>query len=331
MPDTQPTPTEPERRPRSSAPIIVAIGASAGGLDAATKLVTALPAQTTSKGNGLAFILVQHLDPHHESMMADLLAGHTSMSVKQAVDGAAIAADHIYIIPPGSYLAVAEGKLQLSKPTAPRGSRLPFDFLLQSLAGDCPERTIGVVLSGTGADGSLGLKALHDAGGFNIAQDPDDAEYDGMPSAAIAAGAIDLVLPVTEIAAALVDPKRRIAGVEAPVVDPACLPEIIELLRTSTAHDFTLYKMGTLQRRVERRMGLAGLDAMSDYLDRLQSDATELDLLANDLLINVTNFFRDAPVFDMLAKKIVPDMVRDHPDGLPLRIWIAGCSTGEEA
>ena len=332
MPDKQRKPKKPARGLRMPAPVIVAIGASAGGLEAATKLISALPAQTTSKGNGLAFILVQHLDPHHESMMAEILAGHTSMTVEQTVDGATIAADHIYVIPPGSYLAVADGKLHLSKPTAPHGSRLPFDFLLQSLAGDCPERTIGVILSGTGADGSVGLKALHDAGGFNIAQAPDEAEYNGMPNAAIAAGVIDLVLPVSEIAAALVDPKRRVADAdEASATDPAGLSDIIELLRTSTNHDFTLYKMGTLQRRIERRMGLAGLDAMPDYLKKLRSNPVEMELLANDLLINVTSFFRDAPVFDMLAKTILPDMVRDHADGLPLRVWIAGCSTGEEA
>ena len=189
-----------------------------------------------------------------------------------------------------------------------------------------------MVLSGTGADGSLGLKALKGAGGFTIAQDPDEAEYNGMPSAAIDASAIDLVLPVADIAAALVDPKRRIAKMDkAPLADAQCLPDIIELLRSSTNHDFTLYKMGTLQRRVERRMGLAGLDKMSDYLRQLRSHPVELELLAKDLLINVTSFFRDVSVFVMLAKTTVPDMVRDQPAGLPIRIWIAGCSTGEEA
>lgn len=306
---------------------IVAIGASAGGLDACTKLIASLPAQT-----GIAFILIQHLDPHHESMMADLLAGHTMMSVEQAEDGATIVPDHLYIIPPGSYLSVAAGRLQLSKPNARHGARLPFDFLLYSLAEDCPERTIGVVLSGTGADGSLGLKALHNAGGFTIAQNPDEAEYGGMPSAAMAVGAVDLSLPIGKIAAALIDPKSRTSQTEkASGADDACLPEIIDLLRTAASHDFTLYKMGTLQRRVQRRMGLAVVDDMADYLERLRSDPAELELLAKDLLINVTSFFRDTPVFDTLAANIVPDMVRDQPPDLPLRIWIAGCSTGEEA
>jgi two-component system, chemotaxis family, CheB/CheR fusion protein len=306
---------------------IVAIGASAGGLDACTRLISALPAHT-----GMAFILIQHLDPDHESMMADLLAGHTSMTVQQASDGDLIAPEHLYIIPPGSYLSVADGKLHLSIPGPRHGARLPFDFLLHSLAEDYPARTIGVILSGTGADGSLGLKALHDAGGFTIAQEPNEAEYDGMPKAAIASGSVDLILPVGEIPAALLYPTRlRAREGTSPGADPGCLPEIIELLRAATNHDFAAYKMGTLERRIERRMGLAALVAMPDYLARLRADPDELDLLAKDLLINVTSFFRDTAVFDLLAGTVIPGMVRDHPSDRPLRIWIAGCSSGEEA
>jgi two-component system, chemotaxis family, CheB/CheR fusion protein len=327
MPDKRPKPMKAPRGPPTLAFPIVAIGASAGGLDACTKLIDALPAQT-----GMAFILIQHLDPNHESMMVDLLAGHTRMAVEQARDGMPVAPDHLYIIPPGCYLSVIAGTLHLSQPNARHGARLPFDFLLQSLAEDCPARTIGVILSGTGGDGSLGLKALHDVGGFTLAQEPAEAEYDGMPASAVAVGAVDLILPVGEIAAALVDPARRtVKADKAPVADPSCLPAIIELLRTSTSHDFTLYKMGTLQRRIERRMGLAALDNMPDYLAKLQTNVGELHLLATDLLINVTSFFRDGPVFDMLAAKIVPDMVRDQPPDRPLRLWIAGCSSGEEA
>ncbi|MGC1469211.1 MAG: chemotaxis protein CheB, partial [Sphingorhabdus sp.] len=327
MPDKRSKVTKPARGPPLSYFPIVAIGASAGGLDAYTKLINALPART-----GMAFILIQHLDPHHESMMVDLLAGHTSMMVAQAEDGATISPDHLYIIPPGSYLSVAAGRLQLSKPNARHGARLPFDFLLHSLAEDCPDRTIGVILSGTGSDGSLGLKALHDSGGFTIAQEPGEAEYGGMPSAAIATGVVDLTLPINKIAAALIDPKSRISDVEnATVTDSASLRAIIDLLRTSAGHDFTLYKMGTLQRRIQRRMGLAAVGDMAIYLDKLHTDPAELELLAKDLLINVTSFFRDAAVFETLATKIVPDMVREQPLDLPLRIWIAGCSSGEEA
>lgn len=315
--------TGPAKLPRGPDFPIVAIGASAGGLEACTRLIGSLPARS-----GMAFILIQHLDPHHDSLLAELLGGHTAMTVKQASEGDVIAPDHLYIIPPGSYLAVSGGTLRLSSPGARHGARLPFDFLLHSLASECAGRTIGVILSGTGADGSLGLKALHDVGGFTIAQAPQEAEYDGMPQAAIAAGAIDQILPVGEIAAALADPARR-----PPAGQPAasCLPAIIDLLRQSANHDFTLYKMGTLQRRIERRMGLASLAAMPEYLEKLRADPAELELLASDLLINVTSFFRDAPVFDQLAERTVPDMVRDQPADRPLRVWIAGCSSGEEA
>ncbi len=326
MPDQR---TKPAKAPHGASPpdfSIVAIGASAGGLDACTRLISALPAKT-----GMAFILIQHLDPNHESMMADLLAGHTLMTVQQASDGEIIAPEHLYVIPPGSYLSVSSGTLQLSEPTARHGARLPIDFLFNSLAADCPERTIGVILSGTGGDGSLGVAALLETGGLTIAQDPDEAEYDGMPQAAIAAGA-DLTLPLAEIAAALADPVRRTKSAHKPAAAGSnCVPEIIAVLRTSTGHDFTLYKVGTMQRRIERRMALAALDTMSEYLEKFRNDPDELDLLAKDLLINVTSFFRDAPVFDMLATKTIPDMVRDHPLNRPLRIWIAGCSTGDEA
>ncbi|PKU23011.1 chemotaxis protein CheB [Telmatospirillum siberiense] len=312
---------------------VVGIGASAGGLDACKTLLSALPA-----GNGMAFILVQHLDPTHESMLVDLLTSHTSMSVLQAADGAPVERDHLYVIPPGTYLSVVAGALRLSQPHARHGARLPFDFLLQSLAEDCGTRAIGVVLSGTGADGSLGIAAIKERCGLIIAQSPDDAAFDGMPRSAIATGLVDLVLPAAKIPDALVKYDRRKAlsppGASIPQESPAhdCLPKIIELLRTKTAHDFTLYKQGTLQRRIERRMAMAAIavDDMARYLEILQDDTAERDLLATDLLINVTSFFRDPKVFDLLAERIVPDLIRSATPDRPLRIWIAGCSTGEE-
>lgn len=318
------------RRGASDFPV-VGIGASAGGLDACRKLVSALP-----KGNGMAFILVQHLDPTHESMMVDLLAGHTSMIVRQAMDGMSVEREHLYVIPPGTYLSVAGGALHVSQPRARHGARLPFDFLLNSLAAECGARAVCVILSGTGADGTLGLKAVKETGGLVIAQDPDEAGYDGMPRSAIATGAVDLVLPVAKIPAAIVKYDRRTSlthtqnGLNQQA--PAWLPEIIDLLRTKTAHDFTLYKLGTLQRRIERRMAMAAIETtdMDRYLGVLRSDPRELDLLGQDLLINVTSFFRDPKVFDLLAEKIVPDLIRGRAADQPLRIWIAGCSTGEE-
>ena len=183
---------------------VVGIGASAGGLDACRKLVGAMPA-----ASGLAYILVQHLDPTHESMMVDLLAGHTALVVRQATDGMPIEREHLYVIPPGTYLSVGDGSLHLSPPQARHGARLPFDFLLRSMAGDYADRAICVILSGTGADGSLGLRAIQEGHGFVIVQDPDEAGYDGMPRSAIATGAVDLVLPVADIPGALLAHARR--------------------------------------------------------------------------------------------------------------------------
>jgi two-component system CheB/CheR fusion protein len=286
----------------------------------------------------MAFILVQHLDPTHESMMVDLLAGHTSMSVLQATDGLLIEREHLYVIPPGTYLSVGNGALHLSQPEARHGARLPFDFLLHSLAEEYRERAVCVILSGTGADGSLGLKAVKEKGGLVVVQDPDEAGYDGMPRSAIMTGAVDLVLPAAKIPDALVKYSLRMTLNRTPESsgsqDKAAerLPEIVDLLRAKTAHDFTLYKEGTLQRRIERRMAMVGIetDDMDRYLGVLRSDPGEPDLLAKDLLINVTSFFRDPKVFDFLAEKIVPDMVRSRTPDHSLRIWIAGCSTGEE-
>jgi len=286
----------------------------------------------------MAFILVQHLDPTHESMMVDLLAGHTSMAVRQATDGMLIERDHFYVIPPGAYLAVADGALRLTHPQARHGARLPFDFLLHSLAQDCGARTVCVILSGTGADGSVGVKVVKEHGGLVIAQDPDEAGYDGMPRSAIMTGGVDLVLPVSKIPAALAahDGKMALsrpdgdAALEGRAVDR--LAEIIGLLRTRTAHNFTQYKPGTLQRRIERRMAMAAIGPgnMQRYLDMLQANPAELELLARDLLINVTSFFRDPKVFDLLAATIIPELVERNTEDHPIRVWIAGCSTGEE-
>jgi two-component system CheB/CheR fusion protein len=313
---------------------VVGIGASAGGLDACRKLMQALPPDM-----GMAFILVQHFDPTHASMMVELLAGHTTMVVQQARDGMPIERDHLYVIPPGAYLSVGDGALRLSAPQAPHGARLPFDFLLHSLAGAYGPRAIGVILSGTGTDGSLGLATVAGKGGFVIAQDPGEAAYDGMPRNAILTGAVDCILPIAEIPDALIEfgggaaPEwaRTRMRRETPARD--WLPEIVDLLRSKTPHDFRLYKPGTLQRRIERRMSMAAIEAggMDHYLELLRTDPLELDLLAKDLLINVTRFFRDPEVFEFLAEKIIPDLVRSRSYDQPLRIWIAGCSTGEEA
>src|SRR5580693_940871 len=330
----------PARRssPRRRSPLghdcfpVVGLGASAGGLDAFRRLLSALPPRT-----GMAFILIQHLDPTHASMMVDLLAGHTPMTVQQAADGMPLEREHVYLIPPGSYLSIRDGALRLSEPLERHGARLPYDFFLRSLAEELGERAICVILSGTGGDGSLGLKAVKKKGGLVIVQDPDEAEYDGMPRSAILTGAVDLVLPVAKLPEALAKYGRQLVlngerrkGLAPDDHPPVRLAEIVDLLRTKTSHDFSLYKPGTLLRRIERRMALAGVDDSGRYLDRLRQDPGELELLAKDLLINVTSFFRDSSAFEFLVDEVIPDLVHRHPSDRPLRIWVAGCSTGEE-
>src|SRR5438552_3115720 len=240
---------------------VVGLGASAGGLDAARRLLAALPLST-----GMAFILIQHLDPTHVSMMVDLLAGHTPMKVQQAADGMPLEREHVYLIPPGAYLSIGSGALRLTEPWERHGARLPFDFFLRSLAEEFGERAICVILSGTGGDGSLGLKTVKEKGGLVIVQDPGEAEYDGMPRSAILTGAVDLVLPIANIPEVLVKYRRQLVrngGRKSPAPDdhpPDRLAEVIDLLRTKTSHDFALYKPGTLLRRIERRKALAAVD-----------------------------------------------------------------------
>jgi two-component system CheB/CheR fusion protein len=309
---------------------VVGLGASAGGLEAASKFLDSLPANP-----GAAFILVQHLDPTHPSLMVDLLAEHTAMPVSRATDGLLVEPDHVYVIPPGAYLAVAEGALRLSEPQARHGARLPFDFFLHSLAESYGPRAICVVLSGSGADGSLGLRTVREKGGLVIAQDPEEAAYDGMPRSAIATGAVDLVLPIAKMSAAMVQFGRHLVNEPAavPATQLAWTPQIVELLRRKTAHDFSLYKGGTVQRRIERRMAMAGIEPGDGgrYLDLLGTSQVELDLLAKDLLINVTRFFRDPSVFERLGETTIPAMLREHSSDESLRVWVVACSTGEEA
>ena len=347
MPDNHEQPTtaaavtgNPPGQP-PTALLTVGIGASAGGLEACTRLIGGL-----GEGQGAAFILVQHLDPTHESLLASLLAEHTAMVVLEATDGMRLQAAHVYVIPPGRFLALHGGALQLSRPPEGHAVRLPFDVLLASLAADCGARAVCVVLSGTGQDGSAGARAVKAAGGLVIAQDPGEAAYDGMPRSAVATGAVDQVLPVADIPAAIAQraapdgPPGASGGASGdaasqagtPAPDTQDLSEIIALLRARTSHDFTLYKAGTIARRIERRMAMLhlGNGDLHRYIDALHSDPAELDRLGKDLLINVTSFFRDPKVYEFLKATIVPAMVRAQPDGQPLRIWTAGCSTGEE-
>ncbi len=309
---------------------VVAIGASAGGLDAFRTLLGALPVRS-----GMAFVLVQHLDPNHASMMVELLSRHTAIPVLAAREGMPLEPDHVYMIPPGRFLAARNGVLRLTRPRPGQAVRLPFDVLLQSLARGFGERAVCIILSGTGTDGSIGARAIKEAGGLVIAQDPEEAEYDGMPRGAIATGAVDLVLPLAKVPEALAKYGGhryvKAGKSEAAAVAEGGAAQIIDLLRKKTSHDFALYKEGTLGRRIERRMAMAGIENSGRYLERLIKDPVELQRLADDLFINVTRFFRDAEAFGLLAEKIVPELVRAQPPGRSIRVWVAGCSTGEEA
>ncbi len=283
----------------------------------------------------MAFILVEHLDPTHESLMVELLATHTKLTVLQATDGMLVEPDHLYVIPPAFFMTLSGDLLRLKPAPDRRGARLPFDALLESIAKECGPRASCIVLSGTGADGSAGIRAIKQAGGFVIVQDPAEAAYDGMPRSAIATGESDAVLAVAAMPAALA--RRHVKAAVSPpaagVTPRDSLSDVIALLNQQTSHDFTLYKPGTLKRRVERRMALAGLplQEMDRYVAALRDDPAEADRLAKDLLIHVTRFFRDPAIFDLLARTIVPELIGRLPPEQTLRIWVAGCSTGEEA
>jgi len=331
----QPSVPASDRSAGTAGAKVVAIGASAGGLEACTKFLGALQVPT-----GMAFILVQHLDPTHSSLLVELLADRTGLTVLQAADRMPVEPEHLFVIPPGFYLSVDGGALHLTASAAGQGARLPFDVLLCTMAAEYGARAACVVLSGMGNDGSVGLRAVKQAGGLVLVQDPDEADHDGMPRSAIATGVVDAVAPAAGIPRALVD---ALTGYRQPALPTAAAPAspeaapsdpvaaIIDLLRVRSRHDFAPYKHGTLERRIERRMMIASVDKDAGrYLDLLHNDPGELDLLAKDLLIHVTGFFRDPPVFHTLAEKVIPGLLRDCAPGQPLRIWVVGCSTGEE-
>jgi two-component system CheB/CheR fusion protein len=310
---------------------VVAVGASAGGIEAFRHLLPALPANS-----GMAFILVLHLDPKHASRMAQLLTASTAMQVVEARKSMPLEPDHVYVIPPGCFLSVGNGALDVSPPTSGRVHTDAVRRPSASLAKELGERAVCIVLTGTGSDGSAGVDAIKKAGGLVIAQDPDDAEYDGMPRSAIATGAVDLVLPLAKIPHALAERAghRYVGPRKARVLHPAVgegIVKILDLVREKTSHDFAPYKAGTLVRRIERRMSLAGVQDVDSYLRRLKKDSAELQHLADDLLINVTCFFRDGKAFELLKEKVVSEFVRAQPPAEPIRIWVVGCSTGEEA
>lgn len=324
-------PTASPATPPSPVFPIVGLGASAGGLEALEQFLRQVPEKC-----GLAFVIVQHLDPTHKGLLPELLQRATAMPVHQVKDRMPVKPDCVYVIPPNHDMSILHGVLHLFKPTAPRGLRLPIDFFFRSLADDQQERGIGVILSGMGSDGSMGLQAIKEKGGLVLVQDPASAKFDSMPRTAINAGLADLVAPAAELPSKLLEyisHARVIASRAKPLEDKtqSGLEKIILLLRAKTGHDFSQYKKNTLYRRIERRMSIHQIDRIMTYVCFLQENAQEADLLFRELLIGVTSFFRDPAAWEHLQKKALPLLLERCPPNGNLRAWSLGCSTGEEA
>ena len=313
---------------------IVGIGASAGGLAAFESFFSKMPADSSP---GMAFILVQHLARDHKSILAELIRRYTSMQVFDVVDELTVEANCAYIIPPNRDMSLSGGKLHLFEPTSARGVRLPIDFFFRSLAQDQHENAICVILSGTGSDGSLGVRAVKGEGGMVMVQTPESAEYDGMCTSAIQTGIVDFVLPPDQMPAQLLAYANRasapsllssLTNESAPVEG---LDKIFQLLRAQTGHDFSQYKRNTVIRRVERRMAVHQVQRLAEYVRYLQLTKAEVQALFRDLMIGVTSFFRDAEIFDEIQTKVIPQLLKDKTEASDIRVWIPGCSTGEEA
>jgi len=310
---------------------IVGLGASAGGLEALEQFLAEAP-----KEGGMAYVIVQHLDPTREGMMPELLQRVTAMPVVQVEDRTAVRKNHVYIIPPNKDMSILHGVLHLLEPNAPRGLRLPIDFFLRSLALDQRERSIGVILSGMGSDGTLGLRAIKEKGGIVFVQEPGSAKCDGMPTSAINAGLADIVAPAGEIPAKIVAwlgrrPFRAESDEALSERSRSALEKAVILLREHAGHDFSHYKRNTLYRRIERRMGIHQIDGIEAYIRYLRENPLELDLLFKELLIGVTSFFRDHAAWERLGESALSTLLAQHTPGTPLRAWVPGCSTGEEA
>lgn len=310
---------------------IVGIGASAGGLEALEQFLGHVPA-----GSGMAFVIIQHLDPTHKGIMPELLQRATVMEVFQVRDRMQVKPDCVYVIPPNRDMSILHGALHLFEPTAPRGLRLPIDFFLRSLAEDCHERSIGVILSGMGSDGTAGLRAIKEHAGLGLVQEPATAKFDSMPRSAILAGLADLVAPAEELPGKIVDYLKHAIIISKPELpleekDQSALEKVLILLRSKTGHDFSLYKKNTIYRRVERRMGIHQINRIAAYVRYLQENSQEVELLFKELLIGVTSFFRDPAAWEHLQREAIPTILAHHPDGGMLRAWSTGCSTGEEA
>ncbi len=310
---------------------VVGIGCSAGGLEALDAFFAHV-----APDSPMAYVVVQHLDPTHPSSLPELLQRVTPLHVAEAADGMPVQAGCIYVIPPNKDLALRGGRLHLVEPTAPRGQRTAVDFFLSSLALDLAEQAIGVLLSGMGSDGVQGLRAIRLAGGLVAVQDPASAQSDSMPASAIAAGVADIVgrpeaLPGLIGAAPLPGGSGPPTPPGRPGTDGQALTQITTLLRERGGNDFSLYKPSTLLRRIERRMAFQAVPSIADYALHLRGNPAELDLLFKEMLIGVTQFFRDPEVWETLRTELLPELLARHPQGHHFRAWVPACSTGEEA
>lgn len=321
--------TSSTRQTADSFPI-VGIGASAGGFEALEQFMGHVPEKC-----GMAFVIVQHLDPTRKGIMPELLQRGTRMKVMQVKDRTRVRPNHVYVIPPNKNMSVLHGVLHLFEPSAERGHRLPIDFFLSSLALDLQQKAIGVILSGMASDGTQGLRDIKEHGGLTAAQEPSNAKFDSMPRSVIDAGLADIVAPADELPGRIIASLAHTPQPDAPeeAVESntrGAVEKILILLRSRTGHDFSYYKKNTLHRRIERRMGIHQIEKITVYVRFLSENPEELDLLFKELLIGVTGFFRDPDVWRFLREQTLPDLLADHPARL-LRAWIAGCSTGEEA
>jgi two-component system CheB/CheR fusion protein len=330
---TRTTPSRMESAQVTAFPV-AGIGASAGGLEAVTQLLQHLPPDT-----GMAFVLVQHLDPKHESALSTLLSRVTPMTVSEAQEGMRVQPGHLYVIPPNKKMGIEKRTLRLLPRDQPGDLHAPVDYFFRSLAADQGGQAIGIVLSGTGTDGTQGLEEIKAAGGITFVQSETSAKYAGMPASAGGSGCADFILPPEEIALELVRIGRHPQLIRSQPLEPAFpLPleegefkQICSLLRSHSGVDFSHYKPATLRRRINRRMVLQKLDTLKQYVAHLRAHAAEVEALFQDILICVTGFFRDAKVFDLLKKKVFPKILKNRQGDAPIRMWVAGCSTGEEA
>lgn len=310
---------------------IVGIGGSAGSLEAFEEFFRNMPADT-----GLAFVIVSHLDPTHKGIMPELLQRVTTMEVQQAKDGMKVQPNHVYVIPPNRDMSILHGRLQLLEPSMPRGLRMPIDFFFRHLAEDQKENSIAIIFSGMGTDGTLGLKAIKEKLGVVLVQDPGSTKYDGMPQSAINTGLIDFVAPAKDLPAKLLGyvdhyykMDREIPPAEKKTT--GAMQKMFALIRAQTGNDFSIYKKNTVRRRIERRMNIHQIDNINQYVRYLQENSHEIDLLFKELLIGVTNFFREPDAFEVLKEKVILQMLKTKKRGDPIRVWVVGCSTGEEA